>query len=189
MNISSVSSFAMQRLDPAEMREKMFNQADTDGSGSLSKSEFSAMLENANQPPPPPGASTASEAPDAETLFAEIDTDGNGEISEAEDTAFAEARDEEMRANFESGRTSEFSGSTNLMQSLLEALQNDDSSTTTASSETDSSATTSSTDAQETKNKLIQELLAKLQENSESYSPNWGMPQSSFGVSLFNTTA
>lgn len=58
--------------DPAKIAAKIFERADTDGDGSLTKDELIAAL--------PKGASSAA----IDNLFANGDTDGNGAISQSE---------------------------------------------------------------------------------------------------------
>lgn len=177
MNLTSVSLNNLQRPDPAQMREKLFKQADTDNSGTISKDEWKTATQNA---PKPPNAPDGSSAPSADEMFAKIDTDGDGQITKTEMEAADKAREEEMKTKdtqMGAGSTNGFSGSADLMKNLLETLQKAD----------DSSASIASSDAEATKQKLIKELLAQLQEKNGQYSAAWAAKSNS-SVSLFSTT-
>ena len=180
MSISSVSSFSnLPRPDLAQMREKLFQQADTDGSGTISKDEWTTARKNA---PKPPDAPEGSSAPSADDGFTKIDSNGDGEITPAEMEAADKAREAEMQAKSSpsgTGGIGSFSGSTDLMQSLFETLQTDDSGS--------SSTTAAATDTESTKQELIKTLLTQLQEKNQQYMANWAHKSGS-GISLFGTT-
>ncbi len=83
MTISGIStqynrqmSSASDATSRAEKQEAMFKKIDTNGDGSIDKSEFAAMHEN--RPAPPDMEMSLEE------LFAKIDTDGDGKLSQAE---------------------------------------------------------------------------------------------------------
>jgi hypothetical protein len=180
MSISSVSSFSsMQRPDPAQMRAKLFLQADTDGNGTISKDEWKIAMKNAPQPPDAPEGVSA---PSADEMFAKIDSDGDGEITKTEMAAADQAREEEMKARSGQGGAGivgGFAGSTDLMQGLLDALKADDS--------TSASATSVSANTETAKQEALKALLAHLQEKKQSYMAN-GANQSASGTSLFRIT-
>ncbi len=79
--------------DPAAM----FQEADTDGDGLLSKAEFTAMHESREARKPEQAA--AGNKPSADEMFADADNDGDGSLSMAEFTAMGEA----MRARIGGG--------------------------------------------------------------------------------------
>src|ERR1041385_1411736 len=65
-----------------DVMQALFNQADSDGDGSISSSEFGSLLNHTNGA----GAASASNTSD---LFKSIDKDGDGQISLAEFKKFA----------------------------------------------------------------------------------------------------
>lgn len=67
--ISGINSFSTASL--SEMRQKMFNQIDTNGDGSIDKTEMSAMIQQ----------NTTTLVDD---IFGKVDTDQNGLISQIE---------------------------------------------------------------------------------------------------------
>lgn len=173
MSITSLSLNSFQRPDPAEMRQKMFKEADTDGSGSISKDELKTMM--ANAPKPPDGVQKTESADD---LFAKIDTNGDGEISEAENDTFLTARDAERAAQM--GAAS-FNGSTDLVKSLLDALKQSDDEESSSSSST----SVQSSDTQDAKDKLIAALLDQLRQQNNQYTAT-GSTASSSSANLFS---
>lgn len=178
MNISSLSAGGLQRPDPAEMRKKMFQETDADGSGAISKEELKDRL--AKAPKRADDSAGTQQAPDAEALFAEIDTDGDGSISETENDTFLQKRDEEMaqRGGGREAGALGFKGSSNLMQSLLDALEKGDD--TTASS---------TTDASDAKQQMLQTLLQQLREQQSGKAYTASGTTGGGGTSLFSTTA
>jgi len=204
MSISSISSSFPQRPDMAEMRQKLFSTADTDGSGSLSKDELGTGMQAMRKQQPPPGgmgggpggpggaggAKGSKEAKSVDDIFTEMDTDGSGEVSEEEMTAFDEAREAEM-----SSRSSSFLNSTDFLQNLLTQLGGDDEESETsasglASATTSSSSSASSASDTDLRDQLITKLIKKLQSAqtaSQTYLVN-GTTSSTESVGLFSTT-
>lgn len=204
-SISSVSynnALDLQRPDSAAMRKKMFQDADTDGSGSISQDELTAILDKA--PKGPEGA----EETDSTALFAEIDTDGNGEISETENDTYLEAKDAERAQNGQGGPGGPGGpGGSDLVSSLvdlLKQLQEEDSTTTStdstsstdatstaSTSSTSSSTSTDETDETDTKKALeaaITNLLAELKSRNPVYGST-GENTSSASFNLFTGEA
>ncbi len=71
--ISSISSSnSLYQSLMTQMRQQMYNSMDTDGNGSVSKTEFTNLAS---------GSSTTS---DVDALFSQIDTDGDGSITSGE---------------------------------------------------------------------------------------------------------
>lgn len=184
MNIGNISLGAMQRPDPAEMRQKMYQTADTDESGTITKDEFTTAM--ANRPAPPPGgmkggargAGQTEEAPSAEDIFSEMDADGSGEVTEDEMKAFDEARQAEREQ-----KRADFTGSTEFFQKILQQLGN----TEDSEESTSSAGSTSSTAS--TRDEVIAELIKRLQtlqSQSATYSANGTSSTESAG--LFSTT-
>ncbi len=176
MSISSLSLSSHQRPNFAEMRDNMFKKADTDGSGSISKDELKTMMANT---PKRPGETQRTES--ADDLFGKIDTDGNGEISKAENDTFTEAREAEMTAEHGDqgeGGVGAFTGSTDLLKSLLDALKKLD-------DETDSSNSTQSVDTQAEKEKLIAALFEHLRQQDSQYTTS-GVTTTDTTGALFN---
>ena len=84
--ISSSSSFSTASL--SEMRQKMFNKIDTNGDGSIDKTEMSALLQqNTSQ-------DTSSLV---DKIFSKQDTDQNGLISQIESNSAMEKLGQEMK--------------------------------------------------------------------------------------------
>lgn len=164
------------RPDFSEMHAKLFKKTDTDGSGTISKDEFTTAIANA---PKAPGASE-TEAPDAEQMFSEIDTDGNGEISETEHEDFLTAKDAERSFGPPpppSTEASSFEGSSDLIQSLKDALD-----------ESEDSGTELSDDVKEQLQTLLARWLEKTKENSGQYTAN-GSTQGNAALNMFETSA
>lgn len=166
MNISSLSSSAMQRPDPSEMREKLFKTGDSDGNGSLNKTELTTAMANAPKPPMggmkgPPPSGESKEAKSVDDIFAEMDADSDGEISTDEMTAFDEARETERQSQRQAG----FTGSTDFLKTLLSQL---DENSDDASSGV-SLSNISSSDDQDARDTLIAKLIKKLQQQSSTY--------------------
>jgi Ca2+-binding EF-hand superfamily protein len=84
-SIGSTSSLLGQ-LDFSALRQqreaKMFQEMDADGSGSVSKDEFSSWDKKMREQMPQTG--DAGSMPSAEDIFAQLDTDENGSLSQSE---------------------------------------------------------------------------------------------------------
>ena len=61
----------------AQMKDRLFSKVDTDGSGSVDKSELQSMLDDIAK-------KTGATAQSADALFGKLDTDGDGSISKDE---------------------------------------------------------------------------------------------------------
>ncbi len=84
-----------------QMRQKMFQETDSDGDGSISQSEletqFAKQAEGAKGPRGV-GGSQGGQPPSAEQFMQDFDSDGDGSISQTEfDSAFAKL-DEQMQS-------------------------------------------------------------------------------------------
>ena len=181
MNISSFGG--MQRPDPSAMREKMFQKADADGDGSVSKDELKTMM--ADMPAPPQGMG-GTQAPSADKLFGQIDTDSDGQISKTEFDAFGASMGKKIQAQIGSSGVGSFSGSTDVLKSLLDALQQDDKDDTKSKIK---SAHASATDSNSTDiTKLIASLIEQMRNNQSQYTAN-GTSQSASGQNIFSTSA
>ncbi|MBU0985036.1 MAG: EF-hand domain-containing protein [candidate division Zixibacteria bacterium] len=87
---STTPSFG--HIDPSkmqEMRQQVFAEMDTDGSGAIDKAEFSAVARER--------AGAMQGAKSVDEIFAEIDTDGDGAITQIEMDAHAEAMKQKMQ--------------------------------------------------------------------------------------------
>ena len=158
MNISSASGHH-HRPDPAEF----FKRADADGSGGISKDELKTMLENG------PQKMSGAQAPSVDELFAAADTDGDGSISQSEN----EAAMKSMRPQHE-GRSHSFSGSTEMLDSILNTLKSQD----------DGKDTSLTSDQR----KLIEQLVTEMKNNGSAYNAQ-GTPPDNGSPGLFGITA
>lgn len=117
MTINSLSTGSAGNLDPAAMRARLFERADTDGSGGLSKDELTTAMKHRPAPPqgPPPGEAVLN----ADSLFATLDADGSGEVSaqEHEEGLAALQRERESRTETLSAESQD------LLKALMEALE------------------------------------------------------------------
>ncbi|MBE2215957.1 MAG: EF-hand domain-containing protein [Opitutaceae bacterium] len=149
----SLSSLSLQRPDPAQMRAQLFKKTDADSSGTITKQELTDAIANI----PKPSGGTGDEAPEVEQMFSAMDTDANGEVTEAEHTSFLEQVDAQRGGQRPppppSGGAGGFEGSTDMLSSLLSALQD---SANDEETSTDVSA-------------LIQKLVDSLKERASSY--------------------
>ena len=80
--VSGISSMSASSL--SEMRQKMFNQIDTNGDGSIDKSEVAALIEQ----------NTSSMVDD---IFTQLDTDNDNMISQIESSSNLAKLGQEMK--------------------------------------------------------------------------------------------
>ncbi len=123
--VSSISgSNLFSQIALAEMRQRMFSNADTNSDGKISKDEMAKVVANMPQG-----------GPSVDDIFSKLDTDGDGSVSKSEfETVMATGSDSVQSSNSED----------KLLKTLLEALENEtktDSSTSVSASQNGSSAT------------------------------------------------
>ncbi len=83
-----------------QMRQKMFEEADSDGDGSLSKAELETQISKLEEQRKAEGVSgpRGGKGPSADQMLKDFDSDGDGSISQTEyDTGFAKL-DEQMQS-------------------------------------------------------------------------------------------
>ena len=177
---SDASGAADSSTSSSSSAADTFAQIDTDGNGEISQSELAAYAKTHHPDGPPPGGRGGP--------------DGSGDSNSSNST----------------GSTSFDGSTTKLMEKLLKALESKGSTSSTSSSQqssstgstsstgasgsssdsstsSSSSLATSSTDAMQ---QLIQELIAKLQQQNQAYSANGTTTSASASaVSLFKTSA
>jgi Ca2+-binding EF-hand superfamily protein len=80
-SISAVSSAGSQafapRFDPAKMRDKLFAKVDSDGSGSVDKTELQGLADKVAK-------ATGGDSVNTDDIFSKSDTDGDGKLSKDE---------------------------------------------------------------------------------------------------------
>ena len=80
-SISAVSSGGSQafapRFDPAKMRDKLFAKVDSDGSGSVDKTELQGLADKVAK-------ATGGDSVNTDDIFSKADTDGDGKLSKDE---------------------------------------------------------------------------------------------------------
>ncbi|MFO1435922.1 MAG: EF-hand domain-containing protein [Gammaproteobacteria bacterium] len=79
----------MQRPDPAQMAENLFSKLDTDGQGSIDKSELTSALS---------GSSSTNDTSGVDALFSKLDGDSDGKVSKQELTDALKQFDSQMRS-------------------------------------------------------------------------------------------
>lgn len=119
MSISSVSG-NIGAFPSEQLRQQLFQKADTDGNGGLNVDEFSAVKG-------PGGASPPGSAADKAKLFSKLDADGDGSLTAAElKPPQALASGESLSALLsiqEADTDKKTDGVQSLVSQLLEALQ------------------------------------------------------------------
>lgn len=122
-NGTSQALLSQQEEDQSQISD-LFTKADTNGDGTLSQDELSALLQNG-----PGGQDAADKASD---LFAKLDSDGDGTVSEAEFAAGRPRRHHHQSAASQTDETSGGtaasglqSGATSVVDSLFSKLDTD----------------------------------------------------------------
>jgi len=87
MNINAVGGF-----DPTALYKSLFKKVDSNGDGSIDKTEFESAVSSM-------AAGQTSDSQSTDTLFSKLDTDGNGTVSENEMMASLKAMSEQRRAH------------------------------------------------------------------------------------------
>ncbi|WP_430397886.1 EF-hand domain-containing protein [Ferrovibrio sp.] len=98
-SVSSASGFNPLEM-MKQMRQKMFEEADSDGDGSLSKAELEAQISKMEEQRKAEGVSgpRGGNGPSADQMLKDFDSDGDGNISQTEyDSGFAKL-DEQMQS-------------------------------------------------------------------------------------------
>lgn len=98
-SVSSASGFNPLEM-MKQMRQKMFEEADSDGDGSLSKAELETQISKMEEQRKSEGVSgpRGGKGPSADQMLKDFDSDGDGSISQTEyDTGFAKL-DEQMQS-------------------------------------------------------------------------------------------
>lgn len=80
--------------DPTKMQERLFSKADTDGNGSIDKTELAALMESTS------GSNGSSSSVSADELFSQMDGDGDGQITQQEATDAASKLLEDLQSQF-----------------------------------------------------------------------------------------
>jgi Ca2+-binding EF-hand superfamily protein len=135
-SIGSVTSLFAQTNFSAvhQQREaKMFQEMDADGSGSISKDEFTSWDKKMREKMS--GMGNAGGMPSADDIFTQLDSDGDGSISKDEFSAMAQKGPPSgPPPGGGAGGAGGAGGSGSTLQTLLDALsQNSDSSKSTSS--------------------------------------------------------
>ncbi|MBX3456203.1 EF-hand domain-containing protein [Ferrovibrio sp.] len=95
--VSSVSASGISMADMLkQMRQKMFEQTDTNSDGSVDETELAAQLEKGQAAGKGP---QSAQAPSASQMLADFDSDGDGKISSTEFDAGFKKLDEQMQAS------------------------------------------------------------------------------------------
>ncbi len=76
--------------DPTKMQEKLFAKADTNGDGTIDKTELTTLMESTG----------TDQSVSADDLFSQMDSDGDGQISQQEATDTASQLLEDLRSQF-----------------------------------------------------------------------------------------
>lgn len=98
-SVSSASGFNPLEM-MKQMRQKMFEEADSDGDGSLSKAELETQISKMEEQRKAEGVSgpRGGKGPSADQMLKDFDSDGDGNISQTEyDSGFAKL-DEQMQS-------------------------------------------------------------------------------------------
>ncbi len=161
--ISSVSASSVSMTDLLkQMRQKMFEETDTNSDGSVDETELAAQLEKGQ-------ASQAKQGPTAAQMLSDFDSDGDGKISSTEFDAGFKKLDEQMQSRmaemqasgqmppppppggmggYSSSSEEEEESGVDLVSQLLSALEDDEDDASSSSSSTASSSSDSSGFAQ-----------------------------------------
>lgn len=167
--ISSVSSSSVSMTDLLkQMRQKMFEETDTNSDGSVDATELAAQLEKGQAAQ---GTGQAKQGPTAAQMLSDFDSDGDGKISSTEFDAGFKKLDEQMQSQmaemqasgqmppppppppggmggYSSSSEDEDEGGVDLVSQLLSALEDDEDDASSTSSSTASSSSDSSGFAQ-----------------------------------------
>lgn len=162
---SSMNSYAASSLK--EMQQRMFQKADTDGDGQISKSELSTMAANGSK-----------DGPSSHEMLAKLDTDGDGVVSREESDAAIESMQSKRPPGpppeaFEAGDSTTRDSSDSLTETLLDALK----------SQEESSATSKPRESDW--NQLIQAALRNYRQASLSNSSQDAESASTLGSQLY----
>lgn len=76
-----ISSIGQSNFDPTEMAQKLFKKVDTDGDGSVSKSELQEMLKNRKKDS---NVSDTENTEELDEIYSKLDTDSSGDVSQSE---------------------------------------------------------------------------------------------------------
>jgi|GEM_PF-2546088 len=85
-----------QAPDASQTAEKMFSKVDTNGDGSIDKTEFATAIQNR-------GDSGKGQAVNADDLFSKIDSNGDGTVSKAENTDYLKQLQAQRKAGAPNG--------------------------------------------------------------------------------------